>query len=136
MTNEPQADRDPEPTVADAPAAHGPRGCPKAARTAVTIGVMIAVLLVVFIAQNTGQVEISFLAWDGDVSLAVSLLIAAVYGAAVVLQVGTIRVAQLRRAERRRRRQLKNRARHRSAADRWSSCVSTLDRRPPLLGPR
>jgi uncharacterized integral membrane protein len=112
MTSEPQGNRDPEPAAVDAPAEHGPRGRPKAAWTAVTVGVLIALLLVVFIGQNTSKVEISFLGWDGDVSLAVSLLIAAVCGAAVVLLVGTIRIAQLRHAERHQRRQLKDRATH------------------------
>ena len=69
-----------------------------------TIGVLVAVVLIVFIAQNTQKVEISFLGWDGDVPLAVALLIAAVCGAAIVLLVGTVRITQLRRAERRQRR--------------------------------
>ncbi len=83
---------------------HGPRGRPKAAWTGVTVGVLVAILLIVFIAQNTRRVQLSFLGWDGDVSLAVALLVAAVSGAAIVLLVGTIRVTQLRRAERRQRR--------------------------------
>jgi uncharacterized integral membrane protein len=86
------------------PPEHGPRGRPKAAWTGVTIGVGIALLLIIFVAQNTGKVELSFLGWDGNVSLAVALLVAAVSGAAIVLLVGTIRVTQLRRAERRQRR--------------------------------
>lgn len=69
-----------------------------------TIGVLVAVVLIVFIAQNTQKVEVSFLGWDGNVPLAVALLIAAVCGAAIVLLVGTVRIAQLRRAERRQRR--------------------------------
>ncbi len=60
-----------------------------------TIGVLVAVVLIVFIAQNTQKVEVSFLGWDGDVPLAVALLIAAVCGAAIVLLVGTVRIAQL-----------------------------------------
>ena len=83
---------------------HGPRGRPRAAWTAVTVGVLLAVLLVVFIAQNTQKVTISFLGWDGRVPLAVGLLIAAVLGAALVLVIGTIRVTQLKLAERRQRR--------------------------------
>ena len=104
MTQDPIDERDPQTPAAEEPEPHGPRGRPKAAWTAVTIGVVIAVLLVVFIAQNTNRVEISFLGLDGRTPLAVALLTAAVCGAAVVLLVGTIRITQLRRAERRQRR--------------------------------
>ena len=106
MTTSPEQPAQPDRTDDEpvAPAAHGPRGRPKAAWTTVTIGVLVAVVLIVFIAQNTQKVEVSFLGWDGDVPLAVALLIAAVCGAAIVLLVGTVRIAQLRRAERRQRR--------------------------------
>lgn len=105
MTTSPEQPDHPDRTD-DEPAApaHGPRGRPKAAWTTVTIGVFVAVVLIVFIAQNTQKVEVSFLGWDGDVPLAVALLIAAVCGAAIVLLVGTVRITQLRRAERRQRR--------------------------------
>ena len=106
MTTDPHDTRAEDSTAAYPPE-HGPRGRPKAAWSGVTAGVLIALLLVIFIAQNTNKVEISFLGWDGDVSLAVALLVAAVCGAAVVLLVGTVRIAQLRRAERRQRQQLK-----------------------------
>ena len=85
---------------------HGPRGRPKAAWTSITIGVVVAVLVVIFIAQNTRKVEVSFLGWSGNFSLAVALLVATLSGAVIVLLVGTIRVTQLRRAERRQRRRL------------------------------
>src|SRR4051794_21423420 len=108
MVTGPQ-DHPPESEAVEQPPPHGPRGRPKSAWTGVSVGVLIAVLLVVFMAQNTNKVEISFLGWDGNVSLAVSLLIAAVCGAAVVLLVGTVRITQLRRAERRHRGQLRDR---------------------------
>ena len=105
MTTSPEQPDQPDRTDDEPVApAHGPRGRPKAAWTTVTIGVLVAVVLIVFIAQNTQKVEISFLGWDGDVPLAVALLIAAVCGAAIVLLVGTVRITQLRRAERRQRR--------------------------------
>ncbi len=94
----------PETSAGSTTPEHGPRGRPKAAWTGVTIGVLVAILLIIFIAQNTRKVQVSFLWWDGNVSLAVALLVAAVSGAAIVLLVGTIRVTQLRRAERRQRR--------------------------------
>lgn len=105
MTSTPDDSPDPQDTEAEAPTQpeHGPRGRPKAAWTGVTIGVIVAILLIVFIAQNTRKVEVSFLWLDGNVSEAVALLVAAVSGAAIVLLVGTIRVTQLRRAERRQR---------------------------------
>ena len=105
MTTSPEQPAEPDRTDDEPVApAHGPRGRPKAAWTTVTIGVVVAVVLIVFIAQNTQKVEVSFLGWDGDVPLAVALLIAAVCGAAIVLFVGTVRITQLRRAERRQRR--------------------------------
>lgn len=61
----------------------------------------LLVLLVVFIAQNTQQVHVSFLAWDGETSLAVTLLIAAVTGIALTAVAGTLRIWQLRRRVRR-----------------------------------
>jgi lipopolysaccharide assembly protein A len=75
-----------------------------AAWTAVAIGVLVAVALVVFLAQNTRQVEVSFLGFNGSVPVAVALLAAAVFGAAVVLVVGTARVTKLRLAARQLRR--------------------------------
>ena len=83
--------------------ASGPGGPPKGAWTAVTIGVVLVVLLVIFIAQNTQDANVSFLGWDFSLPLAVTLLASAAVGAAVVLLVGTIRVTQLRLAERRQR---------------------------------
>jgi uncharacterized integral membrane protein len=67
----------------------------------VTFGVILALLLVIFIAQNTRRVQLDFLGWDGMFPLAVALLGAAVVGAGIVLLVGTIRVTQLKLAERR-----------------------------------
>ena len=75
-----------------------------AAWTAVTIGVLVAVALVVFLAQNTRQAEVSFLGFTGSVPVAIALLAAAVFGASVVLVVGTARVTKLRLAARQLRR--------------------------------
>lgn len=62
---------------------------------------VLLVLLVVFIAQNTDDVQISFLAWDGSAPLAVALLVAAVAGILITAVVGTLRIWQLRRRVRR-----------------------------------
>jgi putative membrane protein len=75
-----------------------------AAWTAVSLGVLVAVALVVFLAQNTRQVEVSFLGFNGSVPVAVALLAAAVFGASVVLVVGTARVTKLRLVARQLRR--------------------------------
>ncbi len=112
MTSSQSPQNDPIPTTTEKSApdpaptsAHAPRGRPKSAWTSVTIGVLLGIGLVVFIAQNTQRVQLSFLAFDGSVPLAVALLASAVVGAAIVLIVGTIRVTQLRLAERRLRKE-------------------------------
>jgi uncharacterized integral membrane protein len=71
-----------------------------AAWTAVAIGVILAVALIVFLAQNTRKTEVTFLGFSGSVPVAIALLAAAVLGAAVVLVVGTARVTKLRLAAR------------------------------------
>jgi uncharacterized integral membrane protein len=65
--------------------------------------VVVSILLVVFIAQNTQQVEVSFLGWSGRPPLSVALLIAAVAGAALAVIVGSLRLWQVRRRVRRSR---------------------------------
>jgi uncharacterized integral membrane protein len=67
------------------------------------VAALLAVMLIVFLAQNTRTVEISFLWMTGTTSLAIALLIAAVATALVTLILGTARIAQLRRLARNRR---------------------------------
>ena len=62
---------------------------------------LVLVLLIVFIAQNTRSTTVSFLAWDGEVSVAVALLVATVAGMFVVGTAGMLRILQLRRRVRR-----------------------------------
>ncbi|MFC4536230.1 LapA family protein [Sphaerisporangium dianthi] len=64
-------------------------------------GVFVA--LMVFMLQNTGDVEISFFALHGTLPLAMALLIAMVGGILLTLVVGTARITQLRRLVHRRR---------------------------------
>lgn len=66
----------------------------------------LAVLVVgiVFVAQNTQQAEVSFFTVSGTVPLAVGLLAAFALGAAAVALLGTIRIHQLRKIIRNRRR--------------------------------
>ena len=63
----------------------------------VVAAALLLILLVVFIAQNTQDVHISVLWWDGTAPLSVALLIAAVIGIALTAVVGTLRILQLRR---------------------------------------
>jgi uncharacterized integral membrane protein len=64
---------------------------------AVVVSAALLLLLVVFIAQNTQDVHLSFLWWDGKTQLSVALLVAAVIGIALTAAVGTMRIWQLRR---------------------------------------
>ena len=58
---------------------------------------LLLVLLVVFIAQNTQSVEVSFVGWNGRAPLAVTLLIAAAAGLLLATAAGSLRIWQLRR---------------------------------------
>jgi uncharacterized integral membrane protein len=69
----------------------------------VSLGVVL-VLLIIFIAQNTRETTVSFLAWDGQVSVAVALLIATAAGLFLATVAGGLRIVQLRRRVHRDRR--------------------------------
>lgn len=69
----------------------------------VSLGVVL-VLLIIFIAQNTRSTTVSFLGWDGNVPVAVALLIAATAGLFLATVAGSLRILQLRRRVRRERR--------------------------------
>jgi uncharacterized integral membrane protein len=64
-------------------------------------GVVALILLIIFVGQNTAAVEISFLWMDGQISLALALLIAGVAGALIAMAVAAARIIQLRRLVRR-----------------------------------
>ena len=70
----------------------------------VAMATVLLVLLIIFIAENSRSVTISFMGASGRISLALALLIAAVVGAVVVLLAGTARILQLRLEMRRNRR--------------------------------
>jgi uncharacterized integral membrane protein len=63
--------------------------------------VVLLVLLVVFIGQNTQDVSVSFFGWSGQAPLAVALMIAATGGMVVAVIAGALRILQLRRRVRR-----------------------------------
>ena len=58
---------------------------------------VILVLLVVFLAQNTTRVPLSFLGWEGHPPLAVALLASVAAGLLLAVIAGSLRIVQLRR---------------------------------------
>ncbi len=62
------------------------------------IAAILAVFLLIFIAQNSEDVAIKFLSWEGNVPLAVAMLAGAVVAVLIVAVPGSLRIAQLRRA--------------------------------------
>ena len=55
-----------------------------------------AVLLIIFMLQNTGRTRVALLGISGTTSISVALLVAAVGGIVLTLVVGTARITQLR----------------------------------------
>jgi uncharacterized integral membrane protein len=71
--------------------------------TALVIGIVILVVILIFILQNLQSVEVHFLFMQGQLPLAVALLFAMILGAVVVLAFGAGRILQLRLVARRSR---------------------------------
>ena len=98
---EPQPEHQPQP---QGQAREGRRG-KDPLRGSRTSGVWFAVvalavlllLLIVFIAQNTEQVKVSFFGFDGQAPLAVTILISVLVGLLLAVVAGTLRILQLRR---------------------------------------
>ncbi|WP_281904174.1 LapA family protein [Phytohabitans aurantiacus] len=65
--------------------------------------VLLSVVLIVFMLQNTRSVRVDFLWMDGSLPLALALLIAGIGAALLTTAVGAARIAQLRRMSRQRR---------------------------------
>jgi uncharacterized integral membrane protein len=68
------------------------------------VGLLLLILLIVFILQNTTKVEVRFLGMSGTIPLGMALLIAAVGGGVLVAIAGVARITQLRMNARRTRR--------------------------------
>ena len=64
--------------------------------TAIVIGLLALVVILVFILQNQQSVEIKFLMFEGNLPLAVALLFALILGAVIVFAFGAARLLQLR----------------------------------------
>lgn len=97
---------DPAVAAVTGPAADAARPrATNAGRVWLTLGIatVLLVLLIIFIAENSRSVTISFLGAHGHISLALALLIAAVVGVTVTLLAGTARILQLRLEVRRSR---------------------------------
>lgn len=67
----------------------------------VVITALILIALIIFLAQNSHQIGVHFLGWNGHISQAVALLIAAVCGALLVAIPASIRIVQLRHGAKR-----------------------------------
>jgi len=74
-----------------------------AAWVATGVALLLLVLLIVFILENSTRVEVQFLGMSGTIPLGMALLIAAVGGGVVVAIAGVARVTQLRMNARRTR---------------------------------
>jgi uncharacterized integral membrane protein len=72
--------------------------------TALVVGIVALVVILIFILQNLQSVEVYFAVFHGHLPLAVALLFAMVLGAVVVLAFGAGRIFQLRLVARRARR--------------------------------
>lgn len=66
--------------------------------SALITGLLILVVLLVFIVQNTESASMAFLGWHWTLPLGVQILLAAVGGALITVMVGAARIIQLRRA--------------------------------------
>ena len=66
--------------------------------SALIVGFLILIVLLIFIAQNTGSGTFHFLGWSWSLPLGVALLGAAVLGGLVTTLAGVVRIVQLRRA--------------------------------------
>ena len=73
-------------------------------RTALIVGIVALIVVLIFIIQNAHAVNISFMGAHLRLSLAVALLLAAIAGALLMAAAGTARITQLRRVMRRNRR--------------------------------
>ena len=106
-TPDPTLDPEPTPPTTSAPEPE-PKDPLRGSRTsgvwlAVAALAILLILLVIFIAQNTQDVHVSYLGWDGEAPLAVTLMIAAIAGIDITAVAGSLRIIQLRRRVRRTR---------------------------------
>ena len=94
----------PAPEPRPIPAHDPPRTVAGATWVMACIAVLILIVLIVFVAQNTESVRVTLFGFHGRFPLAVALLAAVAAGCVLTLGLGTTRILQLRRIVRRRRR--------------------------------
>ena len=111
MTTDPSssgADEGPAETTTSEAGSSPTRRAPRVTRAsaawvAIGVALLLLILLIVFILQNSTKVEVQFLGMSGTIPLGMALLIAAVGGGVVVAIAGVARVTQLRMNARRTR---------------------------------
>ena len=97
ISDTPNEDRAPEePKDTDEPLPGERRTRLSGAWTALVIGLLAMVVILVFILQNQQSVEVTFLMFSGHLPLAVALLFALILGAVIVVAFGAARILQLR----------------------------------------
>jgi len=69
-----------------------------AAWWALVVGLVILIVLLIFVAQNTESIAVHFLVLDWSLPVGVGYLLAAVAGATTTVLVGAARMIQLHRA--------------------------------------
>jgi uncharacterized integral membrane protein len=93
----------PEPTATPGEYLVSPESAVKFTRaaalwSALIVGFVILILLLVFIMQNTDSATVHFFAWEWNLPIGVGVLMAAVCGGLLTVAAGTARIVQLRRA--------------------------------------
>jgi uncharacterized integral membrane protein len=97
ISDTPKEDRAPEePKDTDEPLPGERRTRLSGAWTALVVGLLAMVVILVFILQNQQSVQVTFLMFSGHLPLAVALLFALILGAVIVVAFGAARILQLR----------------------------------------
>ena len=90
-------DRRPKGSRSEPDALPGERGTRlSGAWTALVVGLIALVVILVFVLQNQQSAEVTFLGFHGHLPLAVALLFALILGAILVFAFGAARILQLR----------------------------------------